>query len=53
MSDLLQSDIVARQVIQTLGLDMTTRELLGSLDVITKPETAVLVMTWRHLSSGA
>jgi receptor protein-tyrosine kinase len=46
MSDLLQSDIVARQVIQNLNLDMTPRELLSNLHVITKPETAVLVVTY-------
>jgi capsular polysaccharide biosynthesis protein/MinD-like ATPase involved in chromosome partitioning or flagellar assembly len=46
MSDLLQSDIVARQVISNLNLDMTPRELLANLHVITKPETAVLVVTY-------
>jgi tyrosine-protein kinase len=46
MTDLLQSDVIAREVIQQLGLNMTTRDLLGQLDVITKPETAVLVVIY-------
>jgi receptor protein-tyrosine kinase len=46
MSDLLLSDIVARQVIENLDLEITPRELLSNLHVITKPETAVLVVTY-------
>lgn len=52
MSDLLQSDIVARQVVSDLGLDATPREVLQSLNVITKPENAVLVVTYDDLDQG-
>jgi tyrosine-protein kinase len=42
MTNLLQSDIVARRVITKLNLSLTPREFLDRLAVSTKPQTAVL-----------
>ena len=46
MSDLLESDVVAVQVIDELDLDSTPAELLSNLTVVTKPSTAVLEVTY-------
>jgi polysaccharide biosynthesis transport protein len=46
MSDLLQSEVVASSVIRDLGLQMSAQELLSRLHITTKPDTAVLVVTY-------
>jgi tyrosine-protein kinase len=46
MSDLLQSDIVARSAIRQLNLSTEPQELLSRLHVTTKPDTAVLVVQY-------
>jgi succinoglycan biosynthesis transport protein ExoP len=46
MSDLLQSEIVASSAIRELGLSMSPQDLLARLHVTTKPDTAVLVVTF-------
>lgn len=46
MSDLLESDIVAAEVIEELDLEMTPAELLSNATVVTKPATAVLEVTY-------
>lgn len=46
MSDLLMSDIVARSAIQELRLSIEPQELLSKLHVNTKPDTAVLVVSY-------
>ncbi|MDQ3983389.1 MAG: Wzz/FepE/Etk N-terminal domain-containing protein [Actinomycetota bacterium] len=46
MSDLLESDVVAVEVIGNLALDTTPAELLSNLTVVTKPSTAVLEVTY-------
>lgn len=45
-SDLLETDIVARTVIEELDLDISSNELLGNLGVATEPSTAVLEVTY-------
>lgn len=45
-SDLLETDIVATTVIEELGLDISSTELLGNLGVATEPSTAVLEVTY-------
>jgi len=46
MSDLLQSEVVASSAIRDLHLSITPQELLSRLHVTTKPDTAVLVVTY-------
>ncbi|HEY3210581.1 MAG TPA: hypothetical protein VGL18_12475 [Actinomycetota bacterium] len=46
MSDLLQSEVVASSVIRDLNLHMSPQDLLSRLHVTTKPDTAVLVVTY-------
>lgn len=46
MSDLLESDVVAAQVIEELELEVTPAELLSNTTVVTKPATAVLEVTY-------
>ncbi len=46
MSDLLQSEVVASSVIRDLDLRMSPQKLLSRLHVTTKPDTAVLVVTY-------
>ena len=47
MTDLLQSEIVARRVISRLALqDTTSDELLNRLEVSTKPDASVLNLTY-------
>ena len=46
MSDLLESDVVATEVIEELELELTPAELLANADVVTKPSTAVLEVTY-------
>ncbi len=46
MANLLKSDVVARRVIQDLGLSMEPRDLLRHLDVSTRPQTAVLAVRY-------
>ncbi|MDQ3956135.1 MAG: Wzz/FepE/Etk N-terminal domain-containing protein [Actinomycetota bacterium] len=45
-SDLLETDIVARTVIDDLGLDISSTQLLSSLSVATEPSTAVLEVSY-------
>lgn len=49
-SDLLESDIVASTVIDELGLEISSTELLGNLGVKTEPLTAVLEVTYDDTS---
>jgi capsular exopolysaccharide synthesis family protein len=46
MTDLLKSDVVARQVIQDLNLDTSPDDLLDRLEVSTKPDASVLNLTY-------
>lgn len=46
MSDLLESQVVARAVIDSQGLDLGPSELLDRLDVSARPQTAVLEVTY-------
>jgi capsular polysaccharide biosynthesis protein/septum formation inhibitor-activating ATPase MinD len=46
MADLLESDVVAADVISQLKLKMTPQTLLGRLSVSTKPQTAVLAVSY-------
>jgi capsular polysaccharide biosynthesis protein/Mrp family chromosome partitioning ATPase len=46
MSDLLQSEVVASSVIRDLDLHMSAQDLLSRLHITTKPDTAVLVVTY-------
>src|SRR6266705_14451 len=46
MSSLIQTDIVAERVIQQLRLRITPSTLLSDLRVVTKPETAVLEVSY-------
>jgi capsular polysaccharide biosynthesis protein len=47
MSDLLASDVVAADVISQLKLKMTPQALLSHLTVSTKPQTAVLAVSYK------
>lgn len=44
MSSLLESDVVASAVIENLGLDTSSQQLLDRLDVTTEPQSAVLIV---------
>lgn len=46
MSDLLDSDVVAAEVIEEMDLELTPSELLANTNVVTKPATAVLEVTY-------
>lgn len=46
MSDLLESDVVAAEVIEEMDLEVSTAELLSNANVVTKPATAVLEVTY-------
>ena len=46
MSDLLDSDVVAAEVIDELELELTPAQLLANANVVTKPSTAVLEVTY-------
>ena len=46
MSNLLESDVVARDVIRTLSLDTTPQDLLKDLNVSFKPDSSVLDITF-------
>ncbi|MDQ3951383.1 MAG: Wzz/FepE/Etk N-terminal domain-containing protein [Actinomycetota bacterium] len=46
MSDLLESDVVAAEVIDRLELELSPAELLSNANVVTKPATAVLEVTY-------
>lgn len=46
MSDLIESDVVAREVVDRLGLSTSPSELLEDLEVTTKPSTAVLEVSF-------
>jgi capsular polysaccharide biosynthesis protein/Mrp family chromosome partitioning ATPase len=46
MSSLIQSDVVAQRVVTRLGLDESPNVVLDSMHVITKPETAVLIVLY-------
>jgi tyrosine-protein kinase len=52
MSDLLQSEVVASSVIRDLNLNMSPQDLLSRLHVTTKPDTAVLVVTFDDTNRG-
>lgn len=45
MSELIQSNVVAKTVIEKLGLDETPQSLLGRMHVSINPETAVLELS--------
>ncbi len=45
-SDLLETDVVATSVIEALGLELTSNQLLANLSVQTEPSTAVLEVTY-------
>jgi tyrosine-protein kinase len=47
MTDLLESEVVARRVREELNLDTTPSELLDRLEVETKPDASVLNLTYR------
>jgi succinoglycan biosynthesis transport protein ExoP len=47
MTDLLQSDVVARQTIQRRHLTITPEQLLNRLSVTSNPDTSVLKLTYR------
>ena len=46
MSELVESNSVATEVIEELDLGITPTELLGNLEVTTQPETAVIEVTY-------
>ena len=46
MTELIQSNIVARQTIDRLGLDMTPTELIDNLTVTNRPDAAVLLVEY-------
>ena len=46
MSDLLESDVVAAEVIEEMDLELSPAELLANANVVTKPATAVLEVTY-------
>jgi len=50
MSDLLESDVIARTVIENLDLKTSPAEFLGNLNVATKPSTAVLDVSYDDTS---
>lgn len=50
MSDLLESDVIARTVIENLQLETSPTEFLGNLNVGTKPSTAVLDVSYDDTS---
>jgi len=52
MSDLLESDVIARTVIENLDLETSPAEFLGNLNVGTKPSTAVLDVSYDDTSRG-
>jgi capsular exopolysaccharide synthesis family protein len=47
MTDLLESEVVARRVATELNLDTTPGELLDQLEVETKPDASVLNLTYK------
>lgn len=51
MSDLLLSEIVATRAIQRAQLDMSPQQLLDRLHVTTKPDTAVLLLSYDDTDS--
>jgi capsular polysaccharide biosynthesis protein/Mrp family chromosome partitioning ATPase len=53
MADLLKSDVVATKVISDLNLQLTPRGLLSHLAVSTKPQTAVLGVSYDSTDRGA
>lgn len=52
MSDLLLSEIVATRAIQRAQLDMSPQQLLDRLIVTTKPDTAVLLLSYDDTDSA-
>jgi tyrosine-protein kinase len=46
MTNLLKSNIVAQTVISDLGLDTTPEALLGSIDVVVRPNSSVLEVSY-------
>ena len=52
MTDLLESEVVARRVREELNLDTTPSELLDRLEVETKPDASVLNLTYRDTDSA-
>ena len=50
MTDLIKSDVVARNVIRDLNLTESPQELLDNLEVTTKPDASVLNLTYRDTS---
>jgi capsular polysaccharide biosynthesis protein/Mrp family chromosome partitioning ATPase len=47
MTNLLESDIIARRVIEELGLEQTPEDFLDDLHVSTRPESSVLEVTYK------
>jgi capsular polysaccharide biosynthesis protein/Mrp family chromosome partitioning ATPase len=47
MTNLLESDIIARRVIEKLGLEKTPEAFLDDLDVSSRPESSVLEVTYQ------
>lgn len=45
MSDLLESHIVARRVIESLGLDKSEESLLAKMDIAIRPESSTLTVS--------
>lgn len=52
MTDLLESDIVARRAIRADGLSLTPNQLLDRLSVTTNPDTSVLQVTYDDTDVG-
>jgi capsular polysaccharide biosynthesis protein/Mrp family chromosome partitioning ATPase len=46
MSSLIQSDVVAERVVARLGIDESPNTVLDSMHVVTKPQTAVLIVLY-------
>ena len=53
MADLFKSDVVATKVISDLNLQLTPRDLLSHLAVTTKPQTAVLGVSYDSTDRGS
>ena len=47
MTNLLESDIIARRVIEKLGLEQTPKEFLDDLHVSSRPESSVLEVSYQ------
>jgi succinoglycan biosynthesis transport protein ExoP len=52
MSSLLESDVVAERVIDSLGLQATPKNLLGAIHVSTRPDSSVLEVSYDSTDKG-